>query len=377
MKNIKPVLSVCLLSSLLMGAQVISPGLSQLASFYHVSESAVSLSVTLPYLVSIPFTLISGRLPEFFSLKKLLLVGASIICITGLMPYFISSYSCILFIRAFMGVGLGILFSLTPAMAPAYYPDGTLRNFTIGMQSAWAGSGGFVFNILSGHLANSRIQNIYLVYFLCIAFTLIVCLILPEAPFASSSPEKLSSIPGFSLLIGFITFLFLAAQMTLTLNISALVSSFSLGGTVEAGYATSAYSAAAFLTGWFYTVISKYLKNSAVIFACLLSAIGMLLCILSRQLAPIYIGSALLGVGLSLYMPTFVNFILHTAKSEVVSSCIAIMMTGSSIGQSFSAVLINPIAEIWGPQLSFRFYTALVLLLLVLLLSLTLLKRQK
>ncbi|MEI3525150.1 MAG: hypothetical protein V8Q27_02680 [Eubacteriales bacterium] len=95
-----------------------------------------------------------------------------------------------------------------PCHGSRFYPDGTLRNFTIGMQSAWAGSGGFVFNILSGHLANSRIQNIYLVYFLCIAFTLIVCLILPEAPFASSSPEKRSSIPGFSLLIGFITFLF-------------------------------------------------------------------------------------------------------------------------------------------------------------------------
>ena len=127
MKKLKPLICVCLLSSMLMAAQALSPGISRLITFYGVPESAVSLSITLPYLISIPFTLLAGRLTERFPLKGLLMTGAAIICVTGLLPCIITNFTAILIVRACMGIGLGLLFTLTPSMAPEYYPEGQLR----------------------------------------------------------------------------------------------------------------------------------------------------------------------------------------------------------------------------------------------------------
>ena len=179
MKDLKPVICVCLMSAMLMASQALSPGISQLMVLYGAGESAVSLSITLPYLIAVPFALIAGNLAEKYSLRGLLLSGGVLICITGLGPYFVTDFAAVLLMRGCMGIGLGLLFTLTPAMAPAYYPEGAMRNLTIGMQSAWAGSGGFVFNILSGYLVRKKAQNIYLVYGLCVLFVVIVWILLP------------------------------------------------------------------------------------------------------------------------------------------------------------------------------------------------------
>lgn len=48
MKDLKPVICVCLMSAMLMASQALSPGISQLMVLYGAGESAVSLSITLP-----------------------------------------------------------------------------------------------------------------------------------------------------------------------------------------------------------------------------------------------------------------------------------------------------------------------------------------
>lgn len=371
MKNIKPLICVCLLSAMLMASQALSPGIPRLIELYGVSESAVSMSITLPYLISIPFTLLAGSLARRYPLKKFLVTGAVIICVTGLLPFFITNFTAVLIIRACMGIGLGLLFTLTPSMAPEYYPEGSLRNLTIGMQSAWAGSGGFVFNILSGYLVQGEPRSIYLVYLLCILFTLLVCILLPSRP--HQKPEKKetsSSFAASSLFTAFLTFLFLCAGMTLSLSISVFLTEQGLGSSVEAGYATSAYSAAAFAFGCLYALISKILRKNAILAACLVSITGMLLCVLSGNLILIYLGAALIGAGLSLFMPSCVNRIIHTTPAEAVTMSIAVMMVGSSVGQTFSGTIINPVSELFSPQSGTRFFVSAAVFALTALLSL-------
>lgn len=368
MKNLKPVICVCLLSAMLMASQALSPGVSRLIAFYNVEESKVLLSITLPYLIAIPFTLLAGRLTSKYPLKTLLMIGGVIISVTGLLPYFATSFTVVLLIRACMGIGLGLLFTLTPNMAPEYYPEGQLRNVTIGMQSAWAGSGGFIFNILSGYLVQGKTQNIYLVYLICVLFTVVVWILLPPLPLRQSQKKEHSDFRPDSLVTAFLTFLFLSAGMTVSLSVSVFLSERELGGSVEAGYATSAYSIAAFVFGCLYAVISKILKNSAIIIACLVSAAGMLLCVLGGNILCIYIGAAMTGAGLSLYMPSCINRIICTTPAKSVSMSIAVMMVGSSLGQTLSGVFINSVAGWIGAQISLRFYVAAALFFLTALL---------
>ncbi|MDE6950113.1 MAG: MFS transporter [Lachnospiraceae bacterium] len=368
MKNLRPVICVCLMSAMLMASQALSPGISRLMVLYGAGETAVSLSITLPYLIAVPFALLAGKLAEKHSLKGLLLIGGALICITGLAPYFVTDFTAVLLIRGCMGIGLGILFTLTPAMAPTYYPEGTMQNLTIGMQSAWAGSGGFVFNILSGYLVRKKTQDIYLVYVLCALFVGIVWILLPAMP-VGEKKKKRSGFRPDSLFTGFLTFLFLSAGMTIALSISVYLPERGLGGSLEAGYVTSAYSAAAFIVGCLYPLFAGILKERAVTAACLLSALGMFLCVFGGGLLCICMGSAMAGAGLSLFMPGCINRIIRTAPADAVSMSIAVMMVGSCLGQTFSGAIINSMASLFGAGVSARFTVAAVLFLVTALLS--------
>lgn len=368
MKKYYPLICVCVLSAMLMAALALSPGLKELMDAYQVSESTASLAITLPYLISIPFTLLTGHLTRFFSKKMLSLCGTLIIIVTGLLPYFLSDFTAILFVRSLMGIGLGLLFTLAPSLAPDYYPEGSLRNLTIGMQSAWAGSGGFVFNILSGYLAKTQAKNIFLVYAICIPFFLIVLFLLPhQPPLQVKNEEKQPfQIQGISTAI--LTFLFISAGMTLSLSISVFLAEIGVGGSIEAGYATSAYSFAAFFFGCIYIFIEKILKNQAIFAACFISVLGMLLCVSANNLLAIYIGSAFIGTGLSIFMPSCINQIVKTTPETLVSISIAVMMVGSSVGQTFSGMLINPLSSLLGSSVALRFYVSAAIFALVFLL---------
>jgi len=361
-----------------MAALAISPGLHELMASYKVSESTVSLSITLPYLVSIPFTLLAGRLSARCSKKGLSLIGLMIICITGLLPYVLRQFTAVLAVRAMMGIGLGLLFTIAPSLAPDYYEEGRMRNLGIGMQSAWAGSGGFVFNILSGYLVQTQARNIFLVYGICAAFFLLILFLLPYQPPRARPAHKTRSLFGFqSLFLALLTFLFLSAGMTLSLSISVYLAERGLGRSIEAGYATSAYSAAAFLTGCLYVFVAKALKDRSVLSACAISALGMLLCVLAGRMLLIYIGAALIGAGLSIFMPSCVNRIIQSAPAESASMGIAVMMVGSAVGQTFSAALINPISAAFSKSTSMRFLVSAVIFVIVGLLSLYQGRNQK
>ena len=75
MKKFDPLISVCASSAMLMAALAVSPGIAAFIDTYGVSESTAMLSITLTYLVSIPFTLLASRLSRRFSKKSLVLLA--------------------------------------------------------------------------------------------------------------------------------------------------------------------------------------------------------------------------------------------------------------------------------------------------------------
>lgn len=368
MKKYCPTLCICLLSAMLMAALAVSPGTKELMAEYSITESDAALLISLPYMVSIPFTLLAGRLTTRYSKKLLSITGGSIICITGLLPYVLNSFPVIAVIRACTGIGLGLLFTIAPSLAADYYPAGRLQNFAIGMQSAWAGSGGFVFNILSGYLVRTQPRNIYLVYCLCIVFTVLVLILLPYQPPRKAVQAQKSFDPR-SLFVALLTFLFLIAGMTISLSMSVYMSELGIGSAVEAGYATSCYSATAFIFGCSYAALSQYLQKHGTLIACIISAIGMLFCTFGK-IVPIYAGSAMVGAGLSIFMASNVNRIMRTTAPAAAAMSIAVMMVGSSIGQTFSAILINPLAACFHSSVGTRYGVSMAFFIVVALLSL-------
>lgn len=113
-----------------MGVGTITPAIANIAAaFPDVPFTTLLLVSTLAVLMSVPATLISGRLAgSVVKYKTLLIVGMVLFIGGGIAPYFMtaSSFTAILAVRAIFGIGLGIVTPLGAALIIAFF-DGEVR----------------------------------------------------------------------------------------------------------------------------------------------------------------------------------------------------------------------------------------------------------
>lgn len=369
MKNSYPIISICALAAVFMTAMAIAPGIANLVQYYGVTESMAQLLLTVPPIVAIPVTILTGKMVEHVSKKRLALLGVAIVTISGVVPFFIQSFTIVLILRALMGVGLGILFSITPTLASDFYPAGNKRNLAIGLQGAFSGAGGLIFNYFSGCLVMIDTKMIYLVHLICIVFLVTAVVTMPKVE--PQSPTETRGTNGCfdkrCIVFAFVMFFYMCCSMTVNMNVSMFMEETAMGTAVEAGMASLMFSAAAFLTGVFYGSIVKYLHSYTRLAACGITAAGVQLIAVASGREEVYLGAALAGVGLSLFMPSVIAEISATVLPQAISMSVSILMVGNTMAQSFSPILMNPLASaLLGDHVRDRFYmTTLVLMLLV------------
>jgi len=165
-----------------MGVGTITPALANIAAaFPDIPFTTLLLVSTLAVLMSVPATLISGRLAgTVVKYKTLLIVGMILFLGGGVAPYFMatSSFTAILIVRAIFGIGLGITVPLGAALIISFF-DGEERAQMMGLSNVIANVGGILFQLLGGFAATASWELAFLVHGLGI-ITLILVLFLPE-----------------------------------------------------------------------------------------------------------------------------------------------------------------------------------------------------
>ncbi len=178
---LKPaILSISLLT--LMASAAVSPALAEIRkAFPEVNQTTIKLILTLPSLMVIPFSLMSGWLAVRLKKKTLVLIGLAIYACAGVGAGMAQTFTQLLVMRAILGIGLGIIMPLSTTFIMDFF-SGDARPKMMGLQAVSNQLGGLALLALAGWLAFLNWRYAFGVYALAFLSMALVTLWLPEPP---------------------------------------------------------------------------------------------------------------------------------------------------------------------------------------------------
>lgn len=193
-KMLKPaILSISLLT--IMASAAISPALNEIKNaFPDISQNNIKLVLTLPSLVMIPFSLLSGWLVSMFSKKRILYLGLFIYLIFGCGGGFAQTFTQLIIIRGLLGISLGLLMPLSSTLIFDYF-EGSARTKMMGLSGSTNQLGGMLFLALAGILASYSWRYTFGVYSLAVVTLVFITNWLPSESNEKASKKLRNSEP--------------------------------------------------------------------------------------------------------------------------------------------------------------------------------------
>jgi MFS family permease len=172
------ILSLSLLT--IMAAAAVSPALGKIReAFPDVSKTTIQMTLTLPALLIIPFSLLAGWLATKRSPRRMLVTGLVIFCVGGVGGGFAQTIGQLLLFRAILGVGVGLIMPLSHSLIADLF-EGEERTKIMGLSGSVSHLGGVLFLLLSGWLACLSWRLAFGVYALGLLSLVLVLLWLPQ-----------------------------------------------------------------------------------------------------------------------------------------------------------------------------------------------------
>ena len=223
---LKPaILSVSLLT--IMASAAVSPALNEIKNaFPGVMQTDVKLVLTLPALIMIPFSLLSGWFATKFSKKTILYIGLIIYLICGIGGGFAQTFTQLLVIRGFLGVAIGLLMPLSSSLIFDFF-EGPARNKMMGLAGSTNQLGGMIFLSVAGILASYSWRYTFGVYLLAVVTIIFITFWLPSESKPkeeknTKNKEKIKLTPGI-FGIGFIAMMTMIVFFVVSTDLALFV----------------------------------------------------------------------------------------------------------------------------------------------------------
>ncbi len=188
------ILSISLLT--VMASAAVSPALAKIRQAFPAADiTLIKLVLTLPSLLIIPFSLLSGFLAARMKKKNVLLIGLVIYFLGGVGGGFAQNITQLLIIRGLFGIGVGLIIPLSTSLIADFY-EGAERTKVMGLSGSVSHMGGVIFLLLSGWLACMSWRYAFGVYSLSLVTAIMLMVWLPEpVPKKTGAPVK-AKLPG-------------------------------------------------------------------------------------------------------------------------------------------------------------------------------------
>ena len=353
----RKILSCVLLSAFAYGLQItgIMPVMGLLTEQYSAySADAIRFLQTAPYFLTIVGALIVGRLSNRYGEKKILTIGLMSIGITGVLPFFISSYPVVLLSRLLSGFGFGIASPVLTAIIARFIEPAKRATYT-GMVVVGMGLGTMIENLAGGILAGISVRTFFLIYLIAVVASIGDMIILPKTePVGGSDAKEKKSIRenwDYGMMIwmlcmaSFMHTLFINAYNT---NISIFILENITDSTSVTGTVTALNAAFALMTGLLFGKILNGLGKLTLPVSILSAAVGYCVILFVPGLAGAYIGSALCGVSLSSFMACCSFLISVTVSQDKVAGAGGMFSIFGSAGGFIAPFVLGMLAALFG-----------------------------
>lgn len=367
-RKLKDNIIISVLATTMSSAAALIPVLSSIAKVFPEYEHLIHLLVTVPPLMIMIASMAVSPLLKFLTSKNITILGLTLIIISGVSPYFSHSFVLLLLSRVIMGLGLGLITTISSSLPARYFCSGKDRDRATGLQSAFSSLGGVLFSFLSGFVANYFWKGVFLVQLLNL-IPLIFVFLYMKPNFASNidselgcenEPENKSGkfFVKEAFLITVLAFTYIVISATFPLNLSMYVDLKGIGTTSLTGTIASVNAFIGFLIGIMFYRINRGLKTYTL--SASLFIVSLSFFIVSNALTPLtfFIGSTLFGIGTSLVYPAFLTNIYSKIPDQDIVPAIGMYTVAANIAQFVSPFIMNRLSGFLGTGIEHKFICA-------------------
>lgn len=345
LKKIIGVLSISLVTGIATVITTIIPLLS--LEFPDKSLASIEMLVTISNLSAIVTILFNERISTKLGLKKTILLGLSIACLFGMLPFFISNYFVILLSRVVLGFGIGLYSPHAISLISIFF-EGTLRNNLLGVQMGIGALGNAILLMISSWLASIDWNYAFLTYFLLAGIFTLVWRFVPTIPFEKKELTKkkitIEKSAKSYIFLCFITFIIIWGVQ---LKIPSYLVERNILSTEKSGYLLSAMNIAGMFAGLSFGFLYKKFNVFLLPIGYIGGGLSVLCMISSTKWPTIFLFGILFNFLYSFTGPTI------TLKVNQVSSIDQITKVNSYL--SLSTIMSAYIAPlVWNSMTVFK-----------------------
>jgi MFS family permease len=293
------------------------------------------------------FLPIYGKLTDFVTRRKIILVAIVLLLIGGILPAFVHNFTHFLILRFIMGAGVGLL---TPAAAGLIvnYFDGSIRQTMMGWNQTAASVGGVMFQLIGGCLAGINWRYDCIATAICAVFYLIAFILIPEperkakAPDADKDVKDKFGMPWrawiyalWYLFYAMFTFAFVTTTAMMAVG-EKIATSANLGITM------SLLTLSVSVVALFFGMAAKIFKKYIIAIGILINAIAALAAFTGRSLPLINLAMVLCGAGLALTIPGVLTRVSSMVAPVAATMAMSLFYATSGLGQ-----FVQPLFFAW------------------------------
>lgn len=359
MLNIKAsILSIALL--IIMAGAAVSPVLADInMHFTEAGPQLVRMVITLPALMIVPFSFLTGVLAKKHSKKHLALFGLIGYLVGGLGGGLSDSLTIILLFRALLGASVGILSPLANSLIADYFFDAE-RTKMMGYSAAANNLGGGLATVTAGLLATYHWRYAFSIYGIAFVSLLLVLLYLPKQSYQDEKLlidyEKAFDKKANKGLLkwALFTFLMIIIFFSIPTHLDFFIFAEELGTSATTGWLMGLLTAVSFATGIIFQRLATALKDKTSLTAFLLLFLGFTILSFSSSLAFISAAIFLTGLAMGILIPLIMDSVTKEVQAKDTIFALAVINFSLYLGQ-FISPLIPGLIEIIAGTSSIRF----------------------
>ncbi|AFA49299.1 MFS transporter [Acetobacterium woodii] len=332
-------LSVALLSYTV---SMMTPALGEIAkAFPDAAPETIKLLVSIPSLMMVFFALISGKLTQYMSIKKVITIAMILIFIGGIPSAFIGDLRFMIVMRVIFGAGYGMVFPMASAVITDLFA-GDQANKIMGFKSAVGAAAGVVFQMVGGMLAAYNWRYSFLGFLFVIPIALLIWFKLPDTGVKkveriNASGVKEKKLTTLTFVLTFVCALLNLVQFSFMTNLAMVVQADGIGNAAQSATVLTLFTASSFVVGMLYGNFSKVLKQYSASFGAFMVGVSFVILVFANSMTLLIVGAIVFGIGFGAFNPAITMAIAKSAASpKFAAVAISVYVSGTGIGKFLS-----------------------------------------
>ena len=362
MNKLKIKIGIMSLCSVALSYMALSPIIASIgADFTGVDETLVQMVFTLPSLLFIIGSPLSGIAMSYINKKTIALFSLSCYLVGGLFPFFFNSSIWLLLVGSLIiGVGTGFLMPLINGFIVQYF-DKNDRAPLMGMNAIFTALGALTFIFIGGQLSRFGWRYTYLAFSLVIVIIALVITCLPTGePQKAEVSEKNGKTSAFemnSYIFGLfaIGFIYFVVQNAFNTNSSAYVINVLGKDAAMASLVTMINTIGGIIGGMSFSRIAYRAKSQIETITLAVIAVGFFITFFIPSTVAFFAGSFLIGYGFAIFNAAGSYLLSYNTRPETNAFTVSVYLALINFGAAISPIVVNACTGFMGEGIQNKF----------------------